>query len=147
MTEVEKLASYRTRIVSAFAIAFAVWQGGDIVSQMATADSPLFFYAALTKIIGAVGFAASAGFFFLFYKRVQKAGAAIALKDEWNRFTSGLALQYGFFFLIGAIALMYGASTFWTLPTMPVLQGLLTIGVTGTLMAFVVLQNEGGAEN
>lgn len=142
MADIEKLVQDRTRIVIAMAGAFLLWQGGDIVSQIVATDSSLFLYASATKVLGAVVYALSALFLFMFYRRVQKAKAAMTLKDDWNRLTTGLALQYGFVFMIGATALMYAVSMFWALPNTAVLQGLLLVGVTGTLMAFVVLQGK-----
>lgn len=143
MAEIEKLGRDQTRIITAMAATFALWQGGDIIAQVAAADSPVFIFASAAKVLGAAAYVVSALFLFLFYRRVKKANAAATLRDDWNRLTAGLALQYGFFLLIAAISLLYAVSLFWTLPTLPVLQTLILVGVTGTLLAFAVLQRKG----
>lgn len=144
MADIEKLVRHQTRIVFAMAVTFALWQGSDIVMQSVATDSFVFVYAGLAKVVGAIAYVISALFLFLFYRRVKRANAAIILRDDWNRLTRGLAIQYGFFFLIGAIALFYAISMFWTLPVLIILQSLLIVGVTGTLMAFVMLQGKAG---
>ncbi|GHA86984.1 hypothetical protein GCM10009069_07790 [Algimonas arctica] len=140
MADIEKLVQDRTRIVFIMASTFALWQGSDIVTQVAAMDSVLFLYASLAKIFGAIAYALSALLLLLFYKRVNRAKAAMTLKDDWNRLSKGLAVQYGFFFMIAATVIMYAVAMFWDLPVMAVLQGLILVGVTATLLAFGILQ-------
>ena len=143
MADIEKLAQNRTRVVISMTIAFVLWQGGDIVAQLSGPNGLLFLISSGTKLIGSVAYAISAFFLFLFYRRVKKANAAATLKDDWNRLTAGLAVQYGFFFLIGAASIMYAASIFWVLSAQVVLQSLILIGVTSSLAAFTLLQHVG----
>ncbi|WP_427964299.1 hypothetical protein [Altererythrobacter sp.] len=144
VAETESLVRDQSRLIYAMAITFALWQAGDILMQMSEVGGSFFHYAGLVKIGGAIAYAISALCFFLLYCRVKKAGAAAILRDDWSRFARGLALQYGFFFLIGTTSLMYAVSMFWPLPILPILQVILTIGVSGTLLAFVILYNQGG---
>lgn len=144
MSTVEKLVQDRTRIILAMGIAFTLWQASHILTQLTDNDSAVYLYASLTTIVGAVAYAITALFLFLYYRRVRIPGVASTLQDDWNKLTTGLSLQYGFFFLIGATALLLAASKFWAMPTTAALQTLLMIGVTGTLFAFVWLQAKGG---
>ena len=144
MSNVEKLARDRTRIVLAMGIAFTLWQASHILTQLTDEGSAVFLSASVATIVGAVGYTITALLLFLYYRRVRITGVASTLTDDWNKLTTGLSLQYGFFFLMGATALLLGASMFWALPTTAALQTLLMIGVTGTLFAFTWLQTKGG---
>ncbi|MGB7407287.1 MAG: TMEM128 family protein [Pontixanthobacter sp.] len=144
MVEIEKLAQRRNSLVLAMAVTFGIWQGSDILAKMLAADSMMSSIWTSATAIGGLAFAVSALLLAMFQRRVKKAGATQTLRDDWNRATSGLAFQYGFFFLIGATALCYAASMFWSLPTAQILQALLLVGVCGTCFAFVTLQ---GSDN
>ena len=141
--DIEKLVRDRTRVILAIGITFAIWQGGHILTQVVDAESSVFFYASIATIVGSITYTLAALALFMFYRRVKKVGAALTLADDWARLTRGLAIQYGFFFLFAAVAVFYAASMFWTLPVTPVLQSLILVGVTVTLLSFVSMQGGG----
>lgn len=147
MTSIEKLTRDRSRIILLMALTFTLWQGAHIATRLLPEGTSGFVYASITVAVGAVAYVATAIGLWVFQRRVRKANAGCTLNDDWAKHIRAMSMQYGFIFLIGAIALMYAASQFLDLPVIAVLQGLLLIGVVSTLLAYVWLERKGeGAE-
>jgi len=124
---------------------FTVWQGGQILTKLLPETSNAYGPALIVGTLGAIGYALAAIGFFVFYRKVQKANAGCTLNDEWAKHIRSLAIQYGFFYQIGATSLMYAFVQFWALPTDAALQAVILTGVIATIFSYVWLERKGDA--
>jgi len=145
MPDIEKLIRNRSRVTLAMGTTFALWQGGQIITKLVPATNGAYVPASIIATLGAVGYALAAIMFWVYYRKVQKADAGCLVNDEWAKHVRGLAIQYGFFYLIGAIALMYAYVQFWTLPSDVVLQFCILVAVVSTIFSYVWLERKGDA--
>jgi len=146
LTEIEKLVRSRSRITLLMAVTFAIWQGGQIASKLMSPEMSLYALASGIGGLGAVAYAISALFLFIYYRRVKKAKLGCTLNDEWAQHVRTKAIQYGFFYMIGATSLLYGASAVWQIPAQPTLQTIIVVGVVSTIFAYIWIEHKGEAE-
>jgi len=146
MNKIDKLVRDRSRIVLLMALTFAVWQGGQIVAKLIPEIMGAHNIADCVGALGAVAYAISAVFLYIYHRRVKKAKLGCTLNDEWARHVKTTAFQYGFFYMIGATSLLYGASVIWQFPAQPALQTIVVVGVVGTIFAYVWLERKGEVE-
>ncbi|MBL1431214.1 MAG: hypothetical protein COA60_006880 [Robiginitomaculum sp.] len=145
MSDIEKLIRNRSRVTLAMGTTFALWQGGQIITKLVPTTSEAYGLASVIVTLGAIGYALAAIAFWIYFRKVQKANAGCLINDDWARHIRGLAIQYGFFYLLGAIALMYAYVQFWTLPSDIVLQFCILVAVSSTIFSYVWLEKKGDA--
>ncbi|MBL4616646.1 MAG: hypothetical protein JKY46_03040 [Robiginitomaculum sp.] len=145
MLDIEKLIRNRGRVILLVAVTFTLWQGGQITTKLVPATNAAYAPASIIATLGAIGYALAAIMFWVYYRKVQKANATCLINDDWAKHVRGLAIQYGFFYLIGAIALMYAYVQFWTLSSDVVLQFCIMVAVVSTIFSYVWLERKGDA--
>jgi len=143
MSNIEKLVRDRSRIAGLLAITFAVWQCGQIAASIIPETKSANFIAEGIGALGSIAYAVSALYLFIYHRRVKKANLGCTLNDDWARHVRRTAIQYGFFYMIGATSLLFGASVIWQFPAQPALQALMVVGVVSTIFAYVWLERKG----
>ncbi|MCF6292160.1 MAG: hypothetical protein L3J04_02070 [Robiginitomaculum sp.] len=145
MPNIEKLIRSRGRVILIVGVTFALWQGGQIITKLVPITNAAYGPASIISLLGAIGYALAAIMFWVYYRKVQKANAGCLIDDDWAKHVRGLAIQYGFFYLIGAISLMYAYVQFWTLQSDVVLQFCIMVAVVSTIFSYVWLEKKGDA--
>jgi len=143
MTDIEKLIRERGRIIVLMGSTFAIWQGGQIATQLLPKTHGAYGIAAILGGLGAVGYALAALGLWVYYRRVKKARAGCTLQDDWAKHIRGLSIQYGFFYVLGTISLLLAYVQFWTLPSDVILRALLLVAVVSAIFSYVWLERKG----
>lgn len=137
MSDIDKLVRNRSRILVLVGVVFTLWQGGDVAVKLLPAQSALLSIANTSVAAGSIMWVIAMLALVLFQFQVRRANAVAVLEDDWSRHIRNKAKQAGFAWTIISIVIAFIIGKFIDLPSDPVLQGLILIGVVSTIFSYV----------
>lgn len=150
MDTITKLIRQRDRTLSIAAFSFVIWQGGqllqDLAGEQGWAGSQLDLAILFTILGGAIGWVLASLMFLTYASRVSREKAQPIIQDELYCRQQRMSVRAGYMALIASIAALLAADLVIEFSAGIAIRALLIIGIAVPLVTFVLLSAGSGGD-